>query len=78
MKENDKCPICDLGLLTKVIQDESFIIEGQEIILHNVISYHCINGCGEIFADNKSFKKISKILKGKQNEIIQSKVKRND
>lgn len=78
MKEKDVCPVCDLGLLEKIVQDETYIVEGQDVILPDVISYCCVNGCGEIFVDNRSMKKTSKKLKDKQNEIVSSKIKRND
>lgn len=68
MKKNDKCPICDLGLLEKIIKDDTFVIEGKEIILHNVIAYHCKDGCGEIFVDNKEFKRTGKLLEKIRNK----------
>lgn len=78
MKADDKCLICDLGFLEKIIKDEVFIIEDKEIILSNVVAYHCKGGCGEIFIDNRNFKKTSRLLKEKKNEIISCKIKRND
>lgn len=58
----EACPICDKGILTKKVVDETFEYNGSEITIPDYIIYEC-DICKEAIVDKETLRTSSKILK---------------
>ncbi len=58
----ETCPICDKGILTKKVVDETFEYKGSEITIPDYIIYKC-DTCEEAIVDKETLRTSGKILK---------------
>lgn len=58
----ETCPVCDKGILTKKVIDETFEYNGNKIVIPNYIIYAC-DTCEEAIVDSETLKTSGKILK---------------
>ena len=58
----ETCPVCDKGILTKKVVDETFEYNGSEVTIPDYIIYAC-NTCEEAIVDSETLKTSGKILK---------------
>ncbi len=70
----EACPICDKGILTKKVIDETFKYKESEITIPNYIIYKCAT-CEEAIVDNEALKASGKILK---EHLLECKLHVND
>ena len=60
--DGETCPVCDTGILTKKVIDETFEYKGKHITIPDYIIYEC-DICDEAIVDNETIKTSSKIIK---------------
>jgi len=60
--ENQRCPICGMGLLEKRVQDELFEFKGRTLVISDYVTYAC-NHCGEAIVDPDTLVASGKKLK---------------
>ena len=61
-KDDQKCPICDLGKLKRKVIDETFEYKGQTLVVPDYIIYQCAV-CEESLVDGKSVQSSQRALK---------------
>ena len=59
---SETCPVCDKGILTKKVVDETFEYKESKITIPNYIIYKC-NTCEEAIVDKETLRTSGKILK---------------
>jgi YgiT-type zinc finger domain-containing protein len=70
IKENDMCPICGKGKLTRVVGTETFNYKEWTIDIPNYVVWKC-GSCGEAIVDKQTLKDSGKVLKEFRDRVNQ-------
>ena len=61
LKNNDLCPICELGRLKEQVKDDVVNICGKMIEVCDMKSFNC-NVCNDGFFDNETTNKLNELV----------------